>query len=275
MPRLAVDNVRILIHADSRSLILREARPLLGSTDAKPGLDWQSAPALESAEEAAVGLEVALHQDLVIHDDVDAPAQEDHAIQSQAGNDCRLAFTCAHLGDQGPHVLRCKARDVLQANEHAHHLRVVGQHQEVELLLHDLRPREEDGPEALHQGAGTRRWAPQLLQNALHVFLTAQVQSGRTNELAARAVLRLSGADVLQDPLLVLQAAVRHIGQGQVLLVQEAEEEDDRVQRRQDVPELRDTVAFDDGLRSREEELVVGRLGHIHEAHTLGHVRKI
>mmetsp|Transcript_95425 Transcript_95425/g.279028 ORF Transcript_95425/g.279028 Transcript_95425/m.279028 type:complete len:281 (+) Transcript_95425:2349-3191(+) len=248
---------------------------LLGRTDTELGLDMGAAPAVEGAKEAPVGLKVPLHETLVIHHDVHALAEEDRTVEREACYDCGLPLPRAHLCNERPHVRIRGPRDVLQTDEHADHLCVVRQHQDVELLLHDLRPGVEDRPQAPHRDAGIGRRDPKLLQDAKHVLLAAQVQPGSPHELPAWSVLQLALADVLHDPGLALEAAVHGVGQSEVLPLQKPEEEEDCVERREDLLELRDIMAIDNHLCAREEELVVGRLWQVHKADALAEVREV
>ena len=82
--------------------------------------------------------------------------------------------------------------------------------------------------------------------------------------------------DVLADPLAVrLQALVLLVGEAQVLLVHEAAEEEDRLQKRQRVLEFVDLVAVDEDPGALQEELVVSHLLLVREAEAAAQVREV
>mmetsp|Transcript_37758 Transcript_37758/g.108969 ORF Transcript_37758/g.108969 Transcript_37758/m.108969 type:complete len:305 (-) Transcript_37758:678-1592(-) len=156
---------------------------------------------LEHVEQRLEGPEVTLQQRLVVDDDVGLLPQNDDHVQCKRRDDHRLAFPCAHLRDQSAWVRAAPLRlHEAPKCEEADHLGVVGEHEQVELALHDHGPLVEhisEEPEPVFTAA---RRPADLLQDGVDLVVVHeaaatiaplhQLRPGRVIHLSSREVAR-------------------------------------------------------------------------------------
>mmetsp|Transcript_91440 Transcript_91440/g.209550 ORF Transcript_91440/g.209550 Transcript_91440/m.209550 type:complete len:482 (+) Transcript_91440:1241-2686(+) len=139
---LDIHDIPLRVHPRTDVFVLGISVGLLAGGDAELGLDGLPVLGFELGKQVPVGQKISFHEVLVVHHDVHLLAQLGATVQGQAGDDCGLPLSCPHLGNQSSTVWDLVSDNEFQAHEHADHLGMVRQHQQIKGLLHQLRPPE-------------------------------------------------------------------------------------------------------------------------------------